>query len=432
MSRNPSGQPRNAPIQTRFFYGWVILAVSALAVFISGPGQTFNFSVFIDPIISETGWTRTQIAGLYAAGSLTASIIIIGIGHLLDRYGARVVLTVIVTLFGSAALWMSHIESRFEIYLGFAAMRTLGQGAMTMIPTTLVATWFVQTRGRATAIASLGGALSAAIFPILSHFLISQYGWRNAWIVLAFVIWGTMLLPSFLLVRRSPESIGLNADGICFDELTAPSITSYHSDTDFTLSSAMHTHSFWLLLIAGSSFSLISTALTFHNVALLTEKGLTPAVAASALSVMAIFVSLGTVVSGYLNDHFPNRLVLAGSQLILISAMLITFIISSPGMAFTYAALLGISNGFGATTTTVIWPNYFGRAHLGKIRGMAMMSTMAFAALGPLPFSALHDITESFNFAVAVFLALPSFCAILALLASKPNLHHTNSFQRTH
>ena len=429
MNLNPSDQPRNIPIQTRFFYGWIILAVSALAVFMSGPGQTFNFSVFIDPILSETGWTRTQITGLYAAGSLTASIIIIGIGNLLDRYGARVVLTVIVILFGAAALWMSYIESRLEIFLGFTAMRTLGQGAMTMVPTTLVATWFVQTRGRATAIASLGGALSAATFPILSHFLVSQYGWRDAWIVLAFVIWGTMLLPSFLLVRRSPESVGLNADGICSGDLTDPSISSYHSDTDFTLSSAMNTHSFWLLLFAGSSFSLISTALTFHNVALLGEKGLTPTIAASALSVMAIFVSLGTVVSGYLNDHFPNRLVLAGAQLILISAMLVTFIISSPGMAFTYAALLGISNGFGMTTTTVIWPNYFGRKHLGKIRGMATMSTMAFAALGPLPFSALHDITESFNFAIAVFVALPSLCAILALLASKPILDHTNGSQ---
>jgi hypothetical protein len=100
--------------------------------------------------------------------------------------------------------------------------------------------------------------------------------------------------------------------------------------------------------------------------------------------------------------------------------MLLTFGISAPWMAFVYAMLLGAGQGFGMNTITVIWPNYYGRAHLGSIRGVAMMSMMAFAAIGPLPFSALFEMTGSFGLAVFVFLALPMLCAVLALLATRP------------
>ena len=173
----PGANPKSLPQRTPFYYGWVILGVAGLAVFSSGPGQTYTFSVFLDPIIEDTGWSRTQITSMYAAGSLTAAGLIILVGRLLDRFGARWVLTAVVILFGFAALWMSQVDSALDLYLGFAAIRTLGQGAMTMVPTTLVAIWFVRRRAQATSLAVIGGAVSAATLPIVAHLLISRYGW---------------------------------------------------------------------------------------------------------------------------------------------------------------------------------------------------------------------------------------------------------------
>ncbi|MDP6501939.1 MAG: MFS transporter, partial [Dehalococcoidales bacterium] len=108
-----------------FFYGWIILAVSALALFISGPGQTYSVSIFVDPIISDMGWTRTMVSGMYSAGSLTAGVAMILVGRLLDRYGARTMLAVVGVLFGLAALWMSSVDQPWKLYVGFALMRTL-------------------------------------------------------------------------------------------------------------------------------------------------------------------------------------------------------------------------------------------------------------------------------------------------------------------
>ena len=419
--RSPQpGAARPLASRTPFYYGWVILGVAALGVFASGPGQTYNFSVFLDPVIEETGWTRTQITGLYAAGSLTAAVLIIGVGRLLDRYGARVLLTVVVVLFGLAALWMSRVDSTLDLYLGFAFIRTLGQGAMTMIPTTLVAIWFVRRRGRVTALATLGGAASAMAFPLVSHALITEFGWRTAWAVLAFVIWGLMLLPALLLVRRSPESVGLAPDGAQWQDDAAGAPTAAGAGADFSLREAMRTRAFWFLLLAGSSFSLIGTALTFHNVSLLTGKGLDAGMAAGVLSVMAAASICANLASGYLNDRFPNRFVFAVAQCVLVGAMLFTFLLSSVWLALAYGAILGVGMGLGMNTNVVIWPNYFGRRNLGSIRGLAMTSTMAFAALGPLPFSVLYDLSGSYDLALLVFLALPAACCALALLSPPP------------
>ena len=93
-----------------FFYGWIILPVAAFALFMSGPGQTYTISIFVDPMIAELGWSRTMVSGLYTAGSLTAGAVMILAGRLLDRYGARTVLAAAAAVFGLAALWSCTLD----------------------------------------------------------------------------------------------------------------------------------------------------------------------------------------------------------------------------------------------------------------------------------------------------------------------------------
>ena len=181
--------PPTWPNRLPFHYGWVILAASSLAMFASGPGQTFTVSVFVDPIMEDRGWSRSLVAGLYTVGSLTAAFAMPFVGRLLDRYGARVVLVGVGVLFGLAAIFMSRVEHPQELYIGFTALRILGQGSLSMIPTTLVAIWFIRMRGRAIALTALGAIVSQATLPPLLHVLISHVGWRDAWQVLAVLIW---------------------------------------------------------------------------------------------------------------------------------------------------------------------------------------------------------------------------------------------------
>ncbi len=390
----------------------------------SGPGQTYGVSVFVDPIIDDLGLSRTMVAGLYTAGSLTAATTMVIVGRLLDRYGARVMLAVVAILFGFAAIGMSQVQHVFHLYLGFAALRTLGQGSLSLISTTLVAIWFIRKRGKVTALYHLGMAASQASFPPLIYLLISNYGWRNAWVVLGFIIWAVVILPSLLLVRRSPEAVGLLPDGDSA-AATAPGAGGDSSrtrpiETNFPLREAMATRSFWLLVFAGSSQSLISTALVFHHVSVMSSRGLDAGVAASILSVIAPLAIVGAFIAGFLADRLPNRYLLVVGQGLLCLAMLLTLVISQAWQGFIYGGMLGLAGGLFMTTNSVIWPNYYGRTYLGSIRGVVTTSMVAFAAAGPLPFGFLFDLTDGYTMAVFVFMALPVACGIAALFAYPP------------
>ena len=422
--RIPSPAPGRQPLAARFpvYYGWGILPVASLSMFISGPGQTYAVSMFVDPIIREFEWSRTMVSSLYTAGSLTAAATMVLVGRLLDRYGARLMLLSVGILFGLAVLWMSRVSHPAELFVGFAAIRTLGQGSLTLIPTTLVALWFIRFRGRAMAINSLGSVASQAAFPPLIYLLIVHLGWRGAWAALSVVIWGLLLVPAAVLVRRTPESVGLRPDGASDPPLESEKRhpASPTSEVHWTLSEAVHTRAFWLLLFAGSSQSLIGTALVFHNVSLITSKGLDAGLAAAVLSVMAPLALVGTFAAGFLADKLPNRYLLAAAQMLIISAMTWTFAISQPWEAILYGGVLGLGGGFFITINAVIWPNYYGRLHLGSIRGLTTAGMVGFAALGPMPFGLMYDLTGTYTLAILVFLVLPGACAVAALLAHPP------------
>jgi sugar phosphate permease len=404
------------------FYGWIILPVAGLALFLSGPGQTYNISVFIDPIIEETGWSRTLISSIYTAGSLSASLGMIIVGRLLDKYGARIMLVLIGVLFGIALLFMGTVKVPIALYLGFAAIRTLGQGSLILIPTTLISLWFVKFRGKATALATLGLPLSQATLPILTLTLISRFGWRSAWSILAISVWILLIIPAIFIVRRSPESLGLSPDGNDVSPKHEEISKSEASPqkTDWTVREALSTRTFWLLLFAGSSQSLITTALIFHQISIFSTRGLDAHLAAFAITVMAVMSLFGNLISGYLADKFPNRYVIVISNGIILIAMIFVLYISNATHALIYGCLLGLGSGIHMNITTVIWPNYFGRTHLGSIRGIATMGGVASAALGPMPFGILFDITGNYSMSILLFVALPTACAIAAIFAKPP------------
>ena len=414
---------RFRPGRPTFFYGWVILAVASLAMFISGPGQTFSFSVFVEPIREALGLSQTEIAVLYTAGSLTASFALVLVGLLLDRAGARVMLTATAILFGLGALWMSKVSNQTELFIGFAFMRLLGQGSLGLIASTMVATWFIRLRGRVMAINSLGSAISQSAFPPAIALLIAIFGWRDAWAALGFIILGALVLPSVLLVRRSPESMDLLPDG---DRPAASQPgrlgrpARIVEEINYSLKQAVGSRTFWLLLFATSSQSFVSTGLVFNNNSFFESKGLDATVAASIFPVMAPMVLLGNFLAGFLSERYPNRYLLAIAQLCLAIPMLWSFLIAEHWHALVYGGMLGFAGGFTSTTSAVIFPNYYGRQHLGSIRGLSTTAMVGASALGPMPFAFLFEWSGSYTVPIEVFLVIPALCAVAAVFAVPP------------
>ena len=365
-----------------------------------------------------------MISGLYTAATLTGALGMVVVGFLLDRYGARVMLTVVSVAFGVAVAAMSLVDSPLQLLLGLIALRLLGQGSMTLIPTTLVSLWFVRLRGRAMSISIMGSAAGQATFPPLIHFLISILDWRRTWMVMSLIALGLLVVPVSTLVRRSPESVGTVPDGkvtLSAIRLGRPSMSDIGRPmSDWKLKQVLRLPSFWMLIFVSSVPSLVGTGLIFHHVSLLGIRGIDPGVAAASLSVMALTFLVGSLTIGFVVDALPNRYVYTGTHLVMAAASLWLLSLSSDWQAYVYGGILGLSSGFSMTVGSVIWANYYGKSHLGSVRGFSYVWQLGFSALGPLPMGLLFDLTDGYTLPVLLMLALSLAAAFASTLARPP------------
>ena len=198
MSDSPTAVTARAALALRigdkFFYGWAMVAVAALGLFASGPGQSHTFSVFNQRIAEDLGITLTDVSWAYGLATTAAAFLLPVMGRQVDHFGARKSLIGISLALGVACFFFGAVANMLWLVLGFGLLRFLGQGSMMLGSANLVAQWFTKQRGFAMSLMALGFALSIAVHPKLGQFLIHEFGWRTAWFALGAMTW-VMMLP---------------------------------------------------------------------------------------------------------------------------------------------------------------------------------------------------------------------------------------------
>ncbi len=404
-----------------------MLAISTLGMFLSAPGQSFSVAAFIDPMLNDLGLLRTDYSIAYLIAGLVGGALLPGIGLLLDKVGARVLLPTLGLLLGLACLWMSSIGTLVGLSVGFTLIRSIGQGAVTLASTWLVGEWFQNRRGLAMGVVGLGGAASVMTIPQLNDWLIAEYGWRMAWWGLAAMVWVGLVLPALLLVRDRPEALGLLSDGRWEDsqvpEQSDPTLSSSLADSpelDLTLGQAIRLSSFWKLLAVWCTTSMVGTGVIFHQVSLLATHDVAREDALLLLGMQALVGTGSGVLAGFLTDMGFERFLLAASMLFLSVAIGLMLWMPDPLWALAYAGLMGLQGGIIRTAGTAVWINYYGRTSQGAIRGVAMAAAVVAAACGPLPLALSWDWTGSYSVSLIVFGALPLLAGFGVLTARSP------------
>ena len=412
--RNPLRELRWPPR----FSGGIMLALSGLAVFMSGPAQTYGVSAFVDPMLTELGESRSLFSTMYSIGTLVSALTLLAVGRQIDRFGSRLVMTLAAIVFAGALFFMSGVGGILTLAIGFSLLRASGQGVLTLAARTLVPHWFVRRRGRAFSIIGVASAVSLAVIPVGNEVLIRHLGWRDAWRINGVIILLVLAPLLWFFVRDRPEQIGQHPDGVPPDPALSNQATQEHGHT---LRQAMRTHAFWALIGAGLVPPLIFTGLSFNQVAILTDRGLPATLAATTFTVESLVGLPLTFMAGSLADRFPLRFTLAAGQAFLALAMAVLLVSDNTGLALVYAALRGAAWGFWGVAADVAWPLYFGRRHLGSIRGFGYSMGIAGAALGPIPFGLAYDLLGGYNPAIIGLLVLPVVGGLALLLIRAPS-----------
>jgi sugar phosphate permease len=405
------------------FSGWRIVVLSAVVLGLSGPGQTAGVSVFIDPMIEELGLTRGTLSTAYLVGTLAGALAMPRVGRMIDHSGIRTTLTYVAGAFGLVLAAMAGVTGVVTLVVGFAGIRMLGQGGVSLIATTAPAPWFERRLGTAIGVATAVGGALISLVPVLSAFLIGRIGWRFTWVVLGALVW-VVLLP---IARRGlidrPGDVGQHVDGLDEDgraAAVAADVVPRPVAPNLTRREALRTPMFWAITGAVVATAMIATGLGFHQVDLLGEQGLTPLEAAANFLPQTAAGLVVTLAVGAMVDRVAPRWVLTTSMLLLAAAMVGVQAVSPGISAVLYGMAIGAAGASVRTLEGAAFPQLFGLAALGEIRGTVHSLAVASTAFGPLALSLGRDLTGSYIPVLQWLLVIPAGVVVLALVAPDP------------
>jgi MFS family permease len=177
---------------------------------------------------------------------------------------------------------------------------------------------------------------------------------------------------------------------------------------------------FWLFSAGLTVLTMLLAGLVFHQTSLFEVRGLSRETAVNAFYVIAIFSVIGNLGMGWLLDRYRARLLLAITLFLLATTMVMVMVMSTPAEALIYGALNGLVSGAFRVIDAVVWAKYFGRLHLGSIRGAVMIGVVGGTALGPYPLGLSLDALGSYTPALLGLMILPLGIGLAALLIRRP------------
>ena len=405
-----------------FFYGWVIVGCMMCSSVVRQAAAVATLSIFIVPMTSEFGWTRTGISGAVSLGALLGAVVAPFIGPLFDRHGSRALLVASAVAVSGCCIALAGTQGLLWFYVAFGISRLMFSTPFEIGTTSAVTKWFVRHRARAMSLLILSTGAGLTILPLVVATATGIAGWRAGWLTLAVVAIVLGVLPQWFLLVRRPEDVGLVPDGAPADpgSSAAAARTAAPDETDFTRTQALRTSTLWLMMTYTLLVFPVQAGVSLHQAPHLVERGLSPTIAATAVSAFSFAGALSSLLFGYLGDRVPVRAALAASAALMALGAVTMREVEGPLLGYVSAVLFGAGIGGLLTMVPVAWASYFGRARFGAIRGITLPAQVGGQAIGPLAAGVLHDLTGGYASGLAVFAVLSLLAAGVALVTRAP------------
>ena len=411
-----------------FYYGWVVLFAAGTTVFARMAPSVSILAIFLSPMAEEFGWSRTLIAGAVSAGAIASIFVSPIVGWAVDRYGARLILTVSMVILGVAVTSLAWATVPVSFYLGFATGRVIFHVPVQIGAGAVVSRWFIGKRGRAIGVIYLAGAAGNILGIQIASLVISHWSISAAWIALGITVFAVSVLPAALLIVERPEDIELEPDGLpSSSSATAPGTVALdlqsppkQGEVDWTLREAMGTRSLWILTGVVGALFLIQAGVSVHIGAFFQDRGLSLTVVATAITINGIVNAVGSLVWGAVIERTPVRWAMAILMVLTAGSSLALLSVHSVIAAFAVSAVIGIIGSGGNVIPPVAYASYFGRRSIGSIRGIGETGVQIGQTIGPVLSGLVFDINGSYQIAFLTFAVLALVGAGVVSLSGPP------------
>ena len=399
---------RQPPVALPFYYGWVHVFIAALAMVGTLPGRTQGLGLITEPLLRDLQIDRIHFARINLWATLIGALFSVGVGRLIDRFGSRIVLTVVTISLAFVVFGMSATSNVAAIAILITLTRGLGQSALSVVSITMVGQWFVRRLNLAMAVYTIALSIGFMLaFPLIGTIVLSN-GWRTAWWITGVALLGGLAPLAVLLVRRSPESCSIDPNGEIVAEV------SQEVPADYTLREALSTPSFWVFGIASAVYGLIASGIALFNESILAERQFDASTYHRSLVIVALTSLVGNFLGGWIASKWKMNRLLSLAMVLLAGSLAALPHVSTQLHVAIYAAVMGLAGGFVIVIFFSFWSAAYGRKHLGKIQGAAQALTVIASPLGPLLLAETISRTGSY---ASIFYILTIVVIILAILA---------------
>ena len=379
---------------------WLAVVASAVGMVLCvGTLALYSFGVFVRPLTTEFGWSRTELfvaLSLFQFGLAVSSPIW---GVLVDRFGPRrVILISLVALSALVASLGLLTPNLWHIYLIFLLIPLIGGGASPLGYSAVMVRRFDRKLGLALGLSLLGVGLGGALLPPLAQFLLGDFGWRKAYLALGALTLLVTLPAALLATRNVPGPVPRRA-------ASGPAIGEM-----------VRTRAYLLMAIAFVLLGAVSVGVLAHLVPMMVDHGFAPGEAARVAGIAGLAVVIVRGGIGWLLDRVHAPYVLAIVAAIAAGVPTLLAYGEGPAAGYLAAVLLGSAIGAEVDFVSFLVRRYFGQAAFGRLYGIAFGLYILGTAIGPITLAASFDHLGGYRPGLVLFTFLGLVAAGVALL----------------
>lgn len=319
-----------------------------MVLFAQNGGVLNGFGAFLPALCTGLGWTRGQVSLAFSILMVPTMLVSPFSGFFIARFGARLSIILANLLMVLAILGLSIQSKLWQFYLAYGVIGIAAGFGGPMAAYTLASSWFRRKAPLAmsitTAAPSIGGAVLIPTFMLL----ITRFGWRFAYGILALIVLLLGAIIPGMIVRNTPEDVGQLPDGVRPSGVTGPAHASageHVTAVDFTLLQAMQTKAFWILNLFGCIPMFVAQFYSTHQIAFFLGKGIQSQGAAAAAGTYSACALIGTMALGIFSLRYGTKRISTIAVCLAPAALCLAFAVHTTPLAFVFAALVGVTVG---------------------------------------------------------------------------------------
>ncbi len=367
-----------------------LIAAGFMLYFFSAFGQSVMIGIYLPNLQEDLGLTKTAIGSLYALATIASAFAIIFSGKLLDFWPLQRFVALVFAGLAAGCFIFAHVYNVAALFLAFFMLRHFGQGLTALAASTSLNRYIEQGKGKAVALAALGGSIHVIVFPLIALSLEEHIHWRTIW-----DFYGLfnllVLLPGFWLFLRAHQ----NSTHAKWEEKTkAASAMALGAalEDEWTRRHVLGDWRFYGLVAITIIPPYVGTAILFYQREVAEALGLSALQFASSFPFLTGASVFAALAAGYLIDRYSEKPVLVAFPLIVtLGLFLLTNAHSGLVAAFAGMALIGAANGMLSTVGGPLLAHLYGTKHLGSIKALLFATTIVSSALSPFTFGFLMD-----------------------------------------